>query len=243
MQASSARGYCLAIVGAVFFWTVNVAVAADQNVARPNIVLIVIDDFGWTDLGCYGSKYYQFAQRRPAGRRRYAVHSGLCRLPGLLADAGGTDDRQISGAAASDRLHSRQAQQPTSSSAAARFSPGAAAGGNHRGGDASRSRLRDRLDRQVAHGRARVSSRRGKVSSSAWAATAIGSVQQTTLLRYLDRAANSAAGPGQRAAGRIPCRPADDVKPRSSSRPTAIGRSFLYLPHYAVHTPIMAPSR
>jgi arylsulfatase A-like enzyme len=25
----------------------------------PNVVLIVIDDFGWADLGCYGSRYYR----------------------------------------------------------------------------------------------------------------------------------------------------------------------------------------
>jgi arylsulfatase A len=26
---------------------------------RPNVVLIVVDDLGWTDLGCYGSDYYE----------------------------------------------------------------------------------------------------------------------------------------------------------------------------------------
>lgn len=26
---------------------------------KPNVVLIIADDLGWTDLGCYGSKYYQ----------------------------------------------------------------------------------------------------------------------------------------------------------------------------------------
>jgi arylsulfatase A len=36
------------------------AAAADQPAAaRPNVVLIVIDDFGWADLGCYGSKFYR----------------------------------------------------------------------------------------------------------------------------------------------------------------------------------------
>jgi arylsulfatase A-like enzyme len=37
-------GFCLA------------AHAAD---VRPNIVFILADDLGWTDLGCYGSKYYE----------------------------------------------------------------------------------------------------------------------------------------------------------------------------------------
>ena len=30
--------------------------AADR---RPNVVLILIDDMGWTDLSCYGSKFYK----------------------------------------------------------------------------------------------------------------------------------------------------------------------------------------
>lgn len=33
----------------------NPTVAAD----RPNVVLIIADDLGWTDLACYGSKYYR----------------------------------------------------------------------------------------------------------------------------------------------------------------------------------------
>ncbi len=35
------------------------SIVAEQPDSRPNIVLIVADDLGWTDLGCMGSEYYE----------------------------------------------------------------------------------------------------------------------------------------------------------------------------------------
>src|SRR5919202_1311470 len=35
------------------------AVATAQPTPRLNVVLIVADDLGWADLGCYGSKYHR----------------------------------------------------------------------------------------------------------------------------------------------------------------------------------------
>lgn len=36
------------------------SLSAQESAARPpNIIFILVDDMGWTDLGCYGSKYYE----------------------------------------------------------------------------------------------------------------------------------------------------------------------------------------
>ena len=42
---------------------------AAQQSPRPNIVLIVIDDFGWADLGCYGSTYHETPNLDALARR------------------------------------------------------------------------------------------------------------------------------------------------------------------------------
>lgn len=38
------------------------AAGAGATASRPNIVFILADDLGWTDLGCYGSRYYETPQ-------------------------------------------------------------------------------------------------------------------------------------------------------------------------------------
>lgn len=44
----------------VFLWQIAVFPPLRAEAAeRPNIVFIVADDLGWTDLGCYGSDYYE----------------------------------------------------------------------------------------------------------------------------------------------------------------------------------------
>ncbi len=37
----------------------NVSAFGAKAKRKPNVVLILVDDLGWTDLGCFGSKYYE----------------------------------------------------------------------------------------------------------------------------------------------------------------------------------------
>lgn len=47
---------------------------------RPNVVLIVVDDLGWADLGCYGSTFHRTPRldRLAAGGRRFAQAYAAC---------------------------------------------------------------------------------------------------------------------------------------------------------------------
>jgi arylsulfatase A len=55
---------CFAIITAILAthflaWQIARAEETAEAAVKPNIVLIVADDFGWTDLACYGSKLYE----------------------------------------------------------------------------------------------------------------------------------------------------------------------------------------
>lgn len=58
---AEAIGVCLRVllIACVFCQSGACSSAADTLGDRPNILLIMADDLGWTDLGCFGSTYYQ----------------------------------------------------------------------------------------------------------------------------------------------------------------------------------------
>lgn len=51
-------GVAASLLVATFVQSTNIVQAADHS-ERPNIVLVLADDLGWTGLGCYGSQFYE----------------------------------------------------------------------------------------------------------------------------------------------------------------------------------------
>jgi arylsulfatase A len=58
MKISIRTGWAAALTAGLCLWMGLTRTHAAAP-AKPNVVLILADDLGWTDLGCYGSQYYE----------------------------------------------------------------------------------------------------------------------------------------------------------------------------------------
>jgi arylsulfatase A len=68
----------------VLFVLVSLTIARPNLAAeapKPNIVLIVLDDFGWADLGCYGSTYFETPNLDALARRGMRFTNGYAACP------------------------------------------------------------------------------------------------------------------------------------------------------------------
>ena len=75
---------------------------------RPNILFILVDDYGIKDVGVEGSTLLRDAEHRRPGARRHALHARLRRLPGVQPVAREHLAGQASRAARHHRLHRRR---------------------------------------------------------------------------------------------------------------------------------------
>lgn len=68
----------LAALGGAFWGKVPSLFSQEAN--KPNVILILIDDMGWTDLGCYGSDFYESPNidRLAAGGMRFTQGYAAC---------------------------------------------------------------------------------------------------------------------------------------------------------------------
>ena len=74
---------CILCLSCVLFG--SSASGVDRSVSRPNVIVILVDDMGFSDIGCYGSEI-PTPHLDAAGGGRRAVHAVLQHRP-LLPDA------------------------------------------------------------------------------------------------------------------------------------------------------------
>ena len=162
-------GLAAALLGSATGSDAGVAAAPQAALERrPNIVFILIDDLGWADVGCFGSKYYETPNIDRLAGRGDAVHRRLCGLRRVFAHAGQHHDGQVSGPVAPDGLDSRRGQRAVAPAPRSRVAAVPAAGGGHHRPDAQVGRLRLGQPSASGTGRAGLLPRAPRFRSQRW---------------------------------------------------------------------------
>ena len=97
-----------------------VAAAPAATTTKPNILFILADDMGWSDLGCYGADLHETPNldRFATGAVRF-TNAYAMSVPAEPADAGDVDDGKARGTAALHDLGRRRAGRRTEGAAIA----------------------------------------------------------------------------------------------------------------------------
>ena len=115
---------------------------------RPNIIVIVIDDLRWDELGVTGHPYMKTPQHRPPGPRGRAVHARVPHDAALLTQPRLDPDRPVREPARDHRQRRPRRREPPAADLPARAPEGG---------------LRDRSRREVAHGQRRLAPARQRL--------------------------------------------------------------------------------
>lgn len=67
----------LSLSAVVWCALIGVDIQAAQWPEKPNVILILADDFGWTDTGFMGSRFYETPPSGSDGARRDEIHKRL----------------------------------------------------------------------------------------------------------------------------------------------------------------------
>src|SRR5262249_31530325 len=130
---------------------------------KPNVVVILADDLGWADLGCYGSTFHRTPRldRLAADGLRFTDAYAACPLcspprPPLPTRQHPAPRRQVPGPAAPHRLAARPRRPPRPATPPAEDQPAVAAGRGDARRGAEGGGVRHRPRRQVAPRRGRL---------------------------------------------------------------------------------------
>ena len=138
---------------------------------KPNIVLILCDDLGWADLGCYGSKYHKtpHLDRFAAAGVRFTDAYAACPVcsPTRASLLTGHYPQRYN---LTDWLPGRP-DRPDQKLLRPKINQQLAAGGNHARGGAQAGGLRQRPHRQMAPRRQGLRSASSRASMSTSPAT------------------------------------------------------------------------